>query len=103
MALFGGLLWIDHHFYAQRPKGIAFVCPCVPLVPLCGIFVNMLMLAGLGWQAWARVAGWTFVGIIIYLFYGVPRSSLRMPTYLCDEGASETVQRPSIVCVNSET
>jgi hypothetical protein len=34
--------------------------------------------AGLSWFAWVRLAAWTLIGTLIYLFYGVQHSKLNL-------------------------
>jgi APA family basic amino acid/polyamine antiporter len=46
----------------ERP----FRTPMVPLVPILGILVNLLMMAGLGASNWARLVVWLAIGLAIY-------------------------------------
>ncbi len=46
-----------------------FKTPFVPLIPILGIAFNALLMYGLGWTNWARLAGWMIVGLIIYFTY----------------------------------
>lgn len=57
---------------AERP----FRCPLVPLVPLLGIFMCLVLMFSLPWQNWARLAGWLGIGMVIYFCYGVHHSVL---------------------------
>jgi APA family basic amino acid/polyamine antiporter len=54
-----------------------FRVPAVPLIALLGIASNGLMIFGLGWTNWLRLAAWLGVGLIIYLVYGRLHSKLR--------------------------
>jgi APA family basic amino acid/polyamine antiporter len=47
-----------------------FRTPWVPLVPLAGIAICILMMVSLGIYSWIRLIVWTAIGIIIYFFYG---------------------------------
>jgi basic amino acid/polyamine antiporter, APA family len=47
-----------------------FRTPLVPLVPILGIAVNLLLMAGLGWSNWARLVVWLLLGLTIYFRYG---------------------------------
>lgn len=54
-----------------------FRTPWVPLVPILGILVNLAMMLGLGWENWARLFGWLFIGLCIYFGYSRHHSHLR--------------------------
>jgi APA family basic amino acid/polyamine antiporter len=54
-----------------------FRTPWVPLVPVLGILVNLAMMLGLGWENWARLFGWLFIGLCIYFGYSRHHSHLR--------------------------
>jgi basic amino acid/polyamine antiporter, APA family len=54
-----------------------FRTPLVPLVPILGILANGLMIFGLGWANWSRLAIWLGIGFVIYFAYGRQRSKLR--------------------------
>ncbi len=54
-----------------------FRAPWVPVVPVLGILVNLAMMLGLGWENWARLFGWLFVGLCIYFGYSRHHSHLR--------------------------
>jgi basic amino acid/polyamine antiporter, APA family len=54
-----------------------FKTPLVPLVPILGIAANGLMIFGLGWTNWARLAVWLVIGMIIYFAYGRFHSKLK--------------------------
>jgi APA family basic amino acid/polyamine antiporter len=61
---------------AARP----FRTPWVPLVPICGIAVNLAMMLGLGWTNWLRLFIWLALGMIIYFAYSRSRSLLNSPS-----------------------
>ncbi|MBA3829457.1 MAG: amino acid permease [Taibaiella sp.] len=46
------------------------VCPLGALVCLC-------MIAGLGWENWARLFVWLLIGFVIYFGYGIKNSKVR--------------------------
>jgi APA family basic amino acid/polyamine antiporter len=46
----------------ERP----FRTPWVPFIPIMGILVNLLLMAGLGLSNWARLIGWLAIGLVIY-------------------------------------
>ena len=63
-------------FQPQYNIPTSFKCPLLPWIPAAGIAVNCSMLANLGADAWIRLAGWTVVGMAIYLAYGIRKSRL---------------------------
>jgi APA family basic amino acid/polyamine antiporter len=56
------------------PRG--FTVPALPLVALAGIVTCTLMIYGLGWTNWMRLAAWLAVGLVIYFTYGRKHSKL---------------------------
>lgn len=54
-----------------------FKTPLVPLVPVLGILVNLLLMLGLGWSNWLRLLIWLGVGLLFYFSYGRRHSGLR--------------------------
>lgn len=54
-----------------------FKTPFVPLFPILGILACTAMIFGLGWENWARLAGWLALGFIIYFAYGKKHSKLQ--------------------------
>lgn len=55
-----------------------FKCPLVPLVPCVGIAINSYMLAGLEATAWIRLVVWLVIGLLVYFFYGIRYSKMRL-------------------------
>jgi len=53
-----------------------FRTPLVPLVPLLGMAINLLMMMYLGWENWLRLFVWLAVGLVIYFGYGRKRSTM---------------------------
>jgi basic amino acid/polyamine antiporter, APA family len=56
-----------------------FKTPFVPFVPILGIITCLLMIAGLGWTNWLRLAGWLAIGLVIYFLYSKKNSVLNNP------------------------
>ncbi|MDI9309792.1 MAG: amino acid permease [Limnohabitans sp.] len=56
-----------------------FKTPLVPLVPIAGVIVCLLMILGLGWPNWLRLIVWMAVGCIIYFGYSKKNSKLNNP------------------------
>lgn len=54
-----------------------FKTPFVPLVPILGMVVCLLMILGLGWTNWLRLIGWLVIGFGIYFGYSRHHSKLR--------------------------
>jgi APA family basic amino acid/polyamine antiporter len=55
---------------AERP----FKTPLVPLVPILGMGLNLLLMAGLGWQNWLRLFIWLAIGQCVYFGYSRKRN-----------------------------
>jgi APA family basic amino acid/polyamine antiporter len=54
-----------------------FRTPLMPVVPILGILANLLMIFGLGWTNWLRLAVWLVIGLVIYFAYGQYHSKLK--------------------------
>ncbi len=57
---------------AERP----FRCPLVPLVPILGIALCLLLMLSLPADNWWRLIGWLALGLLIYFSYGRRHSLL---------------------------
>lgn len=57
----------------ERP----FKTPLVPLVPILGIIVCVILMASLPIESWERLAAWLLLGLVIYYFYGKKHSKQR--------------------------
>jgi APA family basic amino acid/polyamine antiporter len=62
-----------------------FRCPLVPLIPLLGIGFCVGLMLSLPKITWIRFGVWLFIGLFIYLFYGINHSRI----------ADQTTSRPS--------
>ena len=58
------------------PPG-TFSCPCVPAIPLLGIFSNSYMMGSMSLSTWYVITIWLFLGVCIYFSYGIHHSELR--------------------------
>ncbi|CAM0145787.1 unnamed protein product [Urochloa decumbens] len=74
------LLCIGQDKSSLGPTG-GFMCPLVPLLPICCIIVNGYLLMNLGRHTWIRVSIWMAAGALIYFFYGLKHSSLAGMAY----------------------
>lgn len=54
-----------------------FKTPLVPLIPILGIIVCVLMMASLPLESWERLAIWMAIGIGLYFVYGKKHSKIR--------------------------
>ena len=70
-------VWIMRVRDPNAPR--QFRTPLVPLVPILGIVANLLMIFGLGWTNWLRLAAWLLIGLVIYFAYSRHHSNLRGP------------------------
>ncbi len=61
------------HPHLNRP----FKTPWVPLVPILGVLVNLLLMASLGAITWAAFLSWMVIGLVIYFTYSRARSVLQ--------------------------
>ncbi|MFM7162152.1 MAG: amino acid permease [Planctomycetaceae bacterium] len=57
---------------AHRP----FRCPLVPLIPLAGILLCLMLMFSLPAENWYRLIGWLGLGLAIYFLYGKHHSVL---------------------------
>ena len=71
---------------APRP----FRTPWVPVVPILGIVVCLVMMVSLPWETWLRLIVWLALGMIIYYGYGRKHSKLRLAQAAEAEAAART-------------
>lgn len=55
----------------------SFKTPLVPLVPILGALVCLLMVVGLGKANWLRLIAWLVIGFFIYFGYSIKNSRVR--------------------------
>jgi APA family basic amino acid/polyamine antiporter len=73
------------HPNAERP----FRCPMVPLVPILGIIMCLMLMFSLPWANWLRLFVWLALGLVIYFLYSRHHSIMR--EYLTHEIAAHGV------------
>src|SRR5688572_9765370 len=59
-----------------------FLVPALPLVAILGILSCGLMIYGLGWTNWVRLAAWLLLGLVIYFGYSRRHSRLETQSRL---------------------
>lgn len=57
----------------ERP----FKTPFVPVIPILGVIVCIILMASLPVESWERLAIWLLIGLVIYIFYGRKHSKVR--------------------------
>ncbi|HEY5768065.1 MAG TPA: amino acid permease, partial [Candidatus Udaeobacter sp.] len=76
---------------ADRPR--PFRVPLVPLFPLLGVFLCIVLMLSLPLETWGRFFVWLAIGLSIYFLYGVRHSKLRRGI---DTGITEDIPPPTI-------
>ena len=56
-----------------------FRVPFVPLFPIIGVFICLVLMAGLPIESWERLAIWMVLGVVIYFLYSKKNSKLNNP------------------------
>ena len=54
-----------------------FRVPAVPWIPIAGILVCLLLMAGLPGATWLRLVIWMAIGLVVYFSYGRRHSVLQ--------------------------
>ena len=71
----GGVIFLRRMDPLDTPG--QFRTPCVPLIPILGMFVCGTMIYGLGYLNWIRLIVWMGIGLIIYFCYSRFHSSMQ--------------------------
>ena len=56
-----------------------FRVPFVPVFPIIGVVICLILMAGLPIVSWERLAIWMIIGVVIYFLYGKKNSILNNP------------------------
>ena len=56
-----------------------FRVPFVPVFPIVGVIICLILMAGLPIVSWERLAIWMVIGVVIYFLYGKRNSVLNNP------------------------
>jgi basic amino acid/polyamine antiporter, APA family len=61
-------VWVIRRTDPDLPR--PFRTPMVPFVPIMGILISLLMMAGLPGDTWLRLIIWLVIGMVLYFTYG---------------------------------
>ena len=63
---------------SQSPYSDAhFQCPLFPIIPLCGVAMNAILMGGLPVSSWLLCALWLSCGLSLYFMYGIHHSKIK--------------------------
>ena len=69
-------VWMIRRSNPELPR--PFKTPWVPFVPIMGIVISLLMMAGLPGDTWLRLLIWLIIGMVIYFSYGRNHSRVQI-------------------------
>ena len=78
----------------RNNEKISFKVPMVPYLPGLSIFINIYLMMKLSIATWVRFFVWLFIGLLIYLFYGVRNSSENPKNF--SHNQTETLSHDSV-------
>ncbi|XP_077998898.1 high affinity cationic amino acid transporter 1-like [Glandiceps talaboti] len=73
----------------QNTRGLTFQTPCVPMVPIISMFINIFLMLKLSLPTWLRFLVWMALGFSIYFCYGIWHSTEE--TQMKDNFAKEVI------------
>jgi APA family basic amino acid/polyamine antiporter len=69
-------VWVLRRTDPDLPR--PFRAPFVPFVPIMGMLISLLMMAGLPGDTWLRLIIWLVIGMVIYFTYGRHHSRVQI-------------------------
>jgi basic amino acid/polyamine antiporter, APA family len=84
-------VWMIRRTDPDLPR--PFKTPWVPFVPIMGMVISLLMMAGLPGDTWIRLIVWLIIGMIIYFTYGRYHSRVQ----IARSGAGPKSTRPKVM------
>ncbi len=69
-------VWVLRKKNPDLPR--PFKTPWVPLVPILGIVISLVLMAGLPLSTWLRLIIWLIVGLVLYFTYGKKHSRVQL-------------------------
>ncbi|KAK6732273.1 hypothetical protein RB195_016578 [Necator americanus] len=93
LLIIASFLFIYGH--EQNTLDLNFRVPFVPLIPCVGLLINCFMMAFLELLTWARFFIWMFIGLIIYIFYGLHHSKEGKKKRVVAESRLSTISKNS--------
>jgi APA family basic amino acid/polyamine antiporter len=69
-------VWAIRRTNPELPR--PFRTPWVPFVPIMGILISLLMMAGLPGDTWIRLIVWLVIGMVLYFTYGRHHSRVQL-------------------------
>ena len=69
-------VWVIRRTDPDLPR--PFRTPMVPFVPIMGILISLLMMAGLPGDTWLRLIVWLIIGMVLYFTYGRYHSRVQL-------------------------
>ena len=79
-------VWVLRRTDPDLPR--PFKAPLVPFVPIMGMLISLLMMAGLPGDTWLRLIIWLIIGMVIYFTYGRYHSRVQIGASQSKTGAS---------------